>query len=34
MAVQNQKAKRNTKQFTRVKYRTIRRIVYLFYKAM
>lgn len=34
MVVQNQKAKRNSKQFTRVKYRTIRRIVYVFYKAM
>lgn len=33
MAVQNQKTKRNTKQLTRVKYRTIRRIVYLFYKT-
>lgn len=34
MVVQNQKTKRNTKQLTRVKYRTIRRIVYLFYKAI
>ena len=34
MVIQNQKAKRNSKQFTRVKYRTIRRIVYVFYKAM
>lgn len=34
MVVQNQKAKRNSKQFTRVKYRTIRRIVYVFYKAI
>lgn len=34
MAIQNQKAKRNSKQFTRVKYRTVRRIVYVFYKAM
>ena len=34
MVVQNQKAKRNSKQFTRVKYRTVRRIVYVFYKAM
>lgn len=34
MAVQNQKTKRNTKQFTRVKYRTVRRIVYIFYKAI
>lgn len=34
MAVQNKKAKRNTKQFTRVKYRKIRRIVYVFHKAM
>lgn len=33
MVVQNQKTKRNTKQFTRVKYRTLRRIVYLFYKT-
>lgn len=34
MAIQNQKAKRNSKQFTRVKYRTVRRIVYVFYKFM
>ena len=34
MVIQNQKAKRNSKQFTRVKYRTVRRIVYVFYKAM
>ena len=34
MAIQNQKAKRNSQQFTRVKYRTVRRIVYLFYKPM
>lgn len=34
MAIQNQKTKRDTEQFTRVKYRTIRRIVYVFYKAM
>lgn len=33
MVVQNQKTERNTKQHTRVKYRTIRRIVYLFYKT-
>ena len=33
MVVQNQKTKRNSKQFTRVKYRTVRRIVYLFYKT-
>lgn len=33
MVVQNQKTKRNTKQLKRVKYRTIRRIVYLFYKT-
>lgn len=33
MAVQNKKTKRDTKQLTRVKYRTLRRIVYLFYKA-
>lgn len=32
MAISNKKAKRNTKQLTRVKYRTLRRIVYLFYK--
>lgn len=34
MAIQNKKTKRNSKQFTRVKYRTVRRIVYVFYKAM
>ena len=34
MVIQNQKTKRNSKQFTRVKYRTVRRIVYVFYKAM
>lgn len=34
MALQNQKTKRNTKQLKRVKYRTIRRIVYLFYKTI
>lgn len=34
MVVQNQKAKRNSQQFTRVKYRTVRRIVYVFYKAI
>lgn len=34
MAIQNQKTKRNSEQFTRVKYRTVRRIVYVFYKAM
>lgn len=33
MAIQNQKTMRNTEQFKRVKYRTIRRIVYLFYKT-
>lgn len=33
MAISNKKAKRNTKQFKRVKYRTLRRIVYLFYKT-
>ena len=34
MAISNKKAKRNTKQLTRVKYRTVRRIVYLFYKTI
>lgn len=34
MAIQNQKTKRNTKQFTRVKYRAVRRIVYVFYNVM
>lgn len=34
MVIQNQKTKRNPKQLTRVKYRTIRRIVYLFYKTI
>ena len=34
MVVRNKKAKRNSEQFTRVKYRTVRRIVYVFYKAM
>lgn len=34
MAISNKKAKQNTKQLTRVKYRTLRRIVYVFYKAM
>lgn len=33
MAISNKKAKRNSKQFTRVKYRTVRRIVYVFYKT-
>lgn len=33
MVIQNKKTKRNSKQFTRVKYRTIRRIVYAFYKT-
>ena len=34
MAISNQKAKRNPIRPNRVKYRTIRRIVYVFYKAM
>lgn len=34
MVIQNQKAKRNSKQLTRVKYRTVRRIVYVFYKTI
>lgn len=34
MVIQNQKTKRNSKQFTGVKYRTVRRIVYLFYKTI
>lgn len=34
MVVRNQKAKRNSKQFRGVNYRTVRRIVYVFYKAM
>lgn len=34
MVIQNQKTERNSEQFTRVKYRTVRRIVYVFYKAI